>query len=432
MGYNFIMVIDTTSANYEGNFEQNVSSNFTEVIVDDTTTYTAQQWSFTILNQVLKEYKVEYVFSESNAPTSIDSGAFAQSKLLSITIPSSVTSIGDGAFYMCQEMTSIYFERTTPPTVGEWTFYLQSYDGCTFYVPTGTISTYANTQYYPSNTNSYQEWNPTDTPTTLNGALELLGETMAENLTTMGLIGVSASDGLTTLANDILLIQGGGGSTTIFEDACSSATGLTNYGTSVVVRGTNASATIEYDSTENAYKISGTGNYFAGIPIDPLKDVDNFKITAEMKCSQNSGDCQIGFYTRDYTDTTKQAYSTHLLGDARYRWFYVTPSANGSYQAINTSSAHYSSYTKMEWIVEGTSIKMNIYDSNDDVAYTITKDTVTYDKHEFGFWIDTERGTSYACYVKNIKAESLGGGSDCTQYQTQINNAIEYINGDGT
>lgn len=210
---------------------------------------------------------------------------------------------------------------------------------------------------------------------------------------------------------DIVIDMSCSSSNILFEDKSDSASGLSNYGSSVLIRGTDASATIEYNSTENAYKISGTGNYFAGIPIDPLKDVDNFKLTAEMKCATNSGDCQIGFYTRDYTDTTKQAYSTHLLGDARYRWFYVTPSANGSYQAVNTSSAHYSSYTKMEWIVEGTSIKMNIYDSNDDVAYTITKDTATYDKHEFGFWIDTERGTSYACYVKNIKAESLDGDS---------------------
>lgn len=193
----------------------------------------------------------------------------------------------------------------------------------------------------------------------------------------------------------------------LFYDACDSSSGLANYGSSVVVRGTNASATIGYDSTENAYKISGTGNYFAGIPITPLKDLDNFKVTAEMKCGVNNWLCQIGFYTRDYTDTTKQAYSTHLFGDARYRWFYVTPTKDGSYQAINTSSAHYTSYTKMEWIVEGTSIKMNIYDSNDDVAYTITKDTVTYAKREFGFWIGTEKGTSYACYVRNIIAEPI-------------------------
>ena len=197
------------------------------------------------------------------------------------------------------------------------------------------------------------------------------------------------------------------GASYLFYDACDSATGLSNYGSSVVVRGTNASASISYNSSENAYEISGTGNYFAGIPITPLNGEDNFKITAEMKCGVNSGDCQIGFYTRDYTDTTKQAYSTHFLADKRYRWFYVTPSANGSFQAINTSSAHYTSYTKMEWIVEGTSIKMNIYDSNDTVAYTITKDRVNYTNKEYGLWVDTERGTNYKVYVKNIKAEAL-------------------------
>ena len=46
---------------------------------------------------------------------------------------------------------------------------------------------------------------------TLDGALQELGETMAANLTTKG-VTASASDGLTTLANKILDITGGGGS----------------------------------------------------------------------------------------------------------------------------------------------------------------------------------------------------------------------------
>ena len=45
--------------------------------------------------------------------------------------------------------------------------------------------------------------------TTLNGALTELGETMADNLITQG-VNASASDGLTTLANKILDIQGSG------------------------------------------------------------------------------------------------------------------------------------------------------------------------------------------------------------------------------
>ena len=44
---------------------------------------------------------------------------------------------------------------------------------------------------------------------TLNGALQELGETLAENLVTMGVTDATASDGLTTLAGKILLIPVG-------------------------------------------------------------------------------------------------------------------------------------------------------------------------------------------------------------------------------
>ena len=46
---------------------------------------------------------------------------------------------------------------------------------------------------------------------TLGGALTELGQTMATNLTTKGVTGASASDGLTTLANKILNVPSGGG-----------------------------------------------------------------------------------------------------------------------------------------------------------------------------------------------------------------------------
>ena len=51
---------------------------------------------------------------------------------------------------------------------------------------------------------------PNDT-TTLNGALQELGKTMASNLVTKGVSGATASDGLTTLAGKILNVPSGGG-----------------------------------------------------------------------------------------------------------------------------------------------------------------------------------------------------------------------------
>lgn len=50
---------------------------------------------------------------------------------------------------------------------------------------------------------------------TLNGALEQLGITMADNLVTMGVSDADPSDGLTTLAGKILLVPQGGGVATL-------------------------------------------------------------------------------------------------------------------------------------------------------------------------------------------------------------------------
>lgn len=79
---------------------------------------------------------------------------------------------------------------------------------------------------------------PNDT-TTLNGALQELGETLASNLESMG-VSASASDGLTTLANAILDIeQGGGGQEIVSFDNLTTDFNYTkkrgNYGFSVTI-----------------------------------------------------------------------------------------------------------------------------------------------------------------------------------------------------
>jgi hypothetical protein len=53
-----------------------------------------------------------------NSVTSIGEGAFFGSDIMSITIPNSVTNIGAGAFQACQWLTSAYFLGNAPPDDG--------------------------------------------------------------------------------------------------------------------------------------------------------------------------------------------------------------------------------------------------------------------------------------------------------------------------
>ena len=76
-----------------------------------------------------------------NSVTSIGNSAFYNcSSLTSITIPNSVTSIGNLAFRNCSSLDTIYLEATTPPTIERNTFTNTPASIC--YIPCGTKSAY--------------------------------------------------------------------------------------------------------------------------------------------------------------------------------------------------------------------------------------------------------------------------------------------------
>lgn len=256
---------------------------------------------------------------------------------------------------------------------------------------------------------------------------------MATNLTTQGVTGVYASDGLTTLANAILDIQGGGGGgggTTLFEDACNSSSGLSNYGSSVAVRGSGSSMTMEYNSTENAYKIYGSGNYYSMIPIPDLNDEDEYKISADFK-GQSLNANGVGLCIDNRNDTTSYSYAIWMEAGYKFIGKQFSLNVDGTANQHTGLSLNSNTWYHMELIVNGNSLTGNLYDGSTLLATDST--TLTVNNKQVGIFLLTQNGTTNsACYVKNIKAETLGGGSDCSQYQQQISDAITYINGSGS
>jgi hypothetical protein len=92
---------------------------------------------------------------------SIGYGAFASTNLASIVIPSSVTSIGDSAFTYCTKLASVHVKRYVPggspeiTAVKEYSFHSNA-AGRIIYVPTAAVAAYAA----DANWSTYETYNP--------------------------------------------------------------------------------------------------------------------------------------------------------------------------------------------------------------------------------------------------------------------------------
>ena len=183
----------------------------------------------------------------------------------------------------------------------------------------------------------------TNDTTTLNGALQELGETMASNLVTKG-VQASATDGLTTLAGKILDIQTGGGSCYHIEFSEASYTAEGGSATVTIYLQANyeplANATITLSDGSSQYSCITNSN---GIGTYTFNNVSsNLSVTAS------------------YSNVT--ASCTITVGSTVY--FYD--------DATVDNSSQYTSYS-----IQGTTGKVNIAWNSAEQAYAITNNTTS-------------------------------------------------------
>lgn len=102
-----------------------------------------------IIDNVLMNFapKGIRVYEIAEGVTAISAMAFYESRLTDITIPQSVTSIGDYAFYYSESLKSVYCKSVMPPVLGESVFdnFENGKDipiGCKIYVPTESVENY--------------------------------------------------------------------------------------------------------------------------------------------------------------------------------------------------------------------------------------------------------------------------------------------------
>lgn len=270
--------------------------------------------------------------------------------------------------------------------------------------------------------------------TTLNGSLSQLGETLASNITSKG-VSASASDGLTTLANKVLQITGGGGSTVIFEDDATTNNRDTLFGASSISLRNSGTSTMTWNSASPSYyqvqvTKSSSDSFIEFLPLQGV--TDSFKLTMKYKLPSTSGVSYVGLYY--YLDDNNWG-GVKGLNDAQW----VSDKTNGTFteQEYRTGQSNTTNYYTHEIIYDKTANTLSIstYDSNDTLIQSKTLNipvtlTSSVKWGNAGAWSNGDRNNIYY-----LKAEYLGTpspSSDCSQYQTEIANAIEYINGSGS
>ena len=183
----------------------------------------------------------------------------------------------------------------------------------------------------------------------------------------------------------------------------SSLTKLNNY-TALYQNG----ATLSYDSTEKAYKLTNNSIGFTTWKINNLTVPQNCKLCMDVKgvvqSNQNNLQPRIGILNSNNT-----GYACVIVFDSDNKALNINPATeNGDINGIGTTKYYNvqpNIYYRLECIVEDTTITANLYSNDVLVASnTHTNSTITTDNNQVIIQCHTSKGYTF---FKNISVESL-------------------------
>ena len=240
--------------------------------------------------------------------------------------------------------------------------------------------------------------------------LETLGETMATNITAKG-VSASASDGLTTLAGKILQISGDTPTpptptpTILFEDGGVTGNVNTDY--------TDVGGTINATVSSTGTNIScSTYNNCARIPNVQLSG--DFEITYTLVDRNGEGG---GWFILN-NNTSTSNFLAYIESNASQGWNIW--------------------YNSDSWVNQGKTVPCDVKITREDAVFTVYIDntlvnsrSITDSDIYMGWKTHSAGGRNYTFKDLTITSGSTPT-NPCEQYQTEISNAIEYINGSGS
>ena len=293
---------------------------------------------------------------------------------------------------------TLYVGTDVPPVVHDYSI---SFDSSSYSTSDGNVTAYV-TLLDSSSPVSGASISLTGTGSTLSAT------TNSSGIATFNLTGISADCTLTATYDNVSDTATVTVSSSLFEDDCTSSSGLSNYGTPLMMKGSGGSVELTYDSGNNCYKVNPTSNR-AGetmcIPITPMNSKDNYKLTFKIKHGSSVAQNQPSVFVYDNTLSAPTFYGIRYMGNGTMTCHTFNQSTDNG-----TNSVSYSTGISSKWFTitlqrEGTSLTLKVDDENGVNRYNKTH-TASGNINAVGFGVYVYDNTRYY-YIKDIVAEAL-------------------------